>query len=137
MSLIFLYMNTWLYFPSFSKGDILALIIYNFIYICKKISKYIDWLIDWFNDWFKLIHSLWLVDLTTDFIDPFLVIDWFNDWFYLIHSLWLIDLVSGDNHYEMKVGAASKGIIQRDFQHHATVYKSPYAKVRLKIDRTK
>ena len=29
----------------------------------------------------------------------------------------------------MKVGAASKGIIQRDFQHHATVYKSPYAKV--------
>jgi len=33
----------------------------------------------------------------------------------------------GDN-YEMKVGAASKGIIQRDFQHHATVYKSPYAK---------
>ncbi|XP_023339341.1 protein hu-li tai shao isoform X1 [Eurytemora carolleeae] len=35
----------------------------------------------------------------------------------------------GDNHYEMKVGAASKGIIQRDFQHHATVYKSPYAKV--------
>jgi len=30
--------------------------------------------------------------------------------------------------YEMKVGAASKGIIQRDFQHHATVYKSPYAK---------
>jgi len=34
----------------------------------------------------------------------------------------------GDNNYEMKVGAASKGIIQRDFQHHATVYKSPYAK---------
>jgi len=33
----------------------------------------------------------------------------------------------GDN-YEMKVGAASKGIIQRDYQHHATVYKSPYAK---------
>merc|ERR1719228_1328327 len=28
----------------------------------------------------------------------------------------------------MKVGAASKGIIQRDFQHHATVFKSPYAK---------
>lgn len=26
------------------------------------------------------------------------------------------------------VGAASKGIIQRDFQHHATVYKAPYAK---------
>jgi len=26
------------------------------------------------------------------------------------------------------VGAASKGIIQRDYQHHATVYKSPYAK---------
>lgn len=30
--------------------------------------------------------------------------------------------------YEMKVGAASKGIIQRDFQNHATVFKSPYAK---------
>ena len=28
----------------------------------------------------------------------------------------------------MKIGAASKGIIQRDFQHHATVFKSPYAK---------
>lgn len=26
------------------------------------------------------------------------------------------------------VGAASKGIIQRGFQHNATVYKSPYAK---------
>lgn len=26
------------------------------------------------------------------------------------------------------VGAASKGIIQRDFQHNATVYKSAYAK---------
>ncbi|XP_065564508.1 protein hu-li tai shao-like isoform X4 [Artemia franciscana] len=26
------------------------------------------------------------------------------------------------------VGAASKGIIQRDFQHHALVYKTPYAK---------
>ena len=26
------------------------------------------------------------------------------------------------------VGAASKGIIQRDFQHHAVVYKTPYAK---------
>merc|ERR1719427_319944 len=30
--------------------------------------------------------------------------------------------------YGMKVGAARKGIIQRDFQHHATVFKSPYAK---------
>merc|ERR1711997_145504 len=29
---------------------------------------------------------------------------------------------------DFKVGAASKGIIQRDFQHHATVYKSAYAK---------
>lgn len=26
------------------------------------------------------------------------------------------------------VGAASKGIIQRNFQHHAVVYKTPYAK---------
>merc|ERR1711915_296466 len=34
----------------------------------------------------------------------------------------------GDTGYNMKVGAASKGIIQRDFQHHATVFKSPYAK---------
>ncbi len=32
-------------------------------------------------------------------------------------------------HYDLKVGAASKGIIQRDYQHNATVYKSPYAKV--------
>ena len=31
------------------------------------------------------------------------------------------------NHVVM-VGAASKGIIQRDFQHNATVYKSAYAK---------
>jgi len=29
---------------------------------------------------------------------------------------------------DYKVGAASKGIIQRDYQHHATVFKSPYAK---------
>ena len=29
---------------------------------------------------------------------------------------------------DYKVGAASKGIIQRDFQHHATVFKSAYAK---------
>lgn len=28
----------------------------------------------------------------------------------------------------MLVGAASKGIIQRSFQHNATVYKTPYAK---------
>lgn len=26
------------------------------------------------------------------------------------------------------MGAASKGIIQREFQHNATVYKTPYAK---------
>ena len=26
------------------------------------------------------------------------------------------------------MGAASKGIIQRDFQHHATVFRSAYAK---------
>ncbi len=32
------------------------------------------------------------------------------------------------DHVDYKVGAASKGIIQRDFQHHATVYKSVYAK---------
>lgn len=31
------------------------------------------------------------------------------------------------NHVVM-VGAASKGIIQREFQHNATVYKSAYAK---------
>lgn len=28
----------------------------------------------------------------------------------------------------MLVGAASKGIIQRGFQHNAMVYKTPYAK---------
>ena len=33
-----------------------------------------------------------------------------------------------DGYGQMKIGAASKGIIQRDFQHHATVFKSPYAK---------
>ena len=33
-----------------------------------------------------------------------------------------------DGYGSMKIGAASKGIIQRDFQHHATVFKSPYAK---------
>ena len=33
-----------------------------------------------------------------------------------------------DGYGTMKIGAASKGIIQRDFQHHATVFKSPYAK---------
>ena len=32
------------------------------------------------------------------------------------------------NFYFCQIGAASKGIIQRDFQHNATVYKSPYAK---------
>merc|ERR1711981_1009612 len=32
------------------------------------------------------------------------------------------------DHVDFKVGAASKGIIQRDFQHHATVFKSAYAK---------
>ena len=32
------------------------------------------------------------------------------------------------DHVDYKVGAASKGIIQRDYQHHATVYKSVYAK---------
>lgn len=31
-------------------------------------------------------------------------------------------------HHVVMVGAASKGIIQRDFQHNATVYKSAYAK---------
>ena len=37
------------------------------------------------------------------------------------------DIHVGDGSH-LKVGAASKGIIQRDFQHNATVYKSPYAK---------
>ena len=35
---------------------------------------------------------------------------------------------SNKTNISSQVGAASKGIIQRDFQHHATVYKSPYAK---------
>lgn len=34
---------------------------------------------------------------------------------------------AGDN-VDFKVGAASKGIIQRDFQHHAQVFGSAYAK---------
>ena len=34
----------------------------------------------------------------------------------------------GADNVDYKVGAASKGIIQRDFQHNATVYKSVYAK---------
>jgi adducin len=29
---------------------------------------------------------------------------------------------------DFKVGAASKGIIQRDYQHHATVYKTAYSR---------
>jgi len=33
-----------------------------------------------------------------------------------------------DHGVDFRVGAASKGIIQRDFQHHATVFKSAYAK---------
>ena len=33
-----------------------------------------------------------------------------------------------DNNVDYKVGAASKGIIQRDYQHHATVYKSAYSR---------
>merc|ERR1712079_141052 len=32
------------------------------------------------------------------------------------------------DHVDYKVDAASKGIIQRDFQHHATVFKSAYAR---------
>ncbi|XP_040567402.1 protein hu-li tai shao isoform X2 [Lepeophtheirus salmonis] len=36
--------------------------------------------------------------------------------------------VHSGEHVDFKVGAASKGIIQRDFQHHATVYGSAYAK---------
>lgn len=36
--------------------------------------------------------------------------------------------LSGTGDQVILVGAASKGIIQRDFQHHAVVYKSPYAK---------
>lgn len=33
-----------------------------------------------------------------------------------------------DHPVDFKVGAASKGIIQRDFQHHATVFRSAYAR---------
>ncbi|XKL64420.1 hypothetical protein PGB90_004506 [Kerria lacca] len=36
--------------------------------------------------------------------------------------------MSGTNDQIILVGAASKGIIQREFQHNATVYKTPYAK---------
>merc|ERR1712071_381811 len=34
----------------------------------------------------------------------------------------------GTGDHVVVVGAASKGIIQRDFQHHAMVYRTPYAK---------
>ena len=36
--------------------------------------------------------------------------------------------VDGHGNHVVMVGAASKGIIQREFQHNATVYKSAYAK---------
>jgi len=36
--------------------------------------------------------------------------------------------MSGTGDHVILVGAASKGIIQRDFQHNAVVYKQPYAK---------
>lgn len=35
---------------------------------------------------------------------------------------------AGTSDQVILVGAASKGIIQREFQHNATVYKTPYAK---------
>lgn len=35
---------------------------------------------------------------------------------------------SGANDHVVLMGAASKGIIQRGYQHNATVYKAPYAK---------
>src|SRR5699024_12579340 len=38
------------------------------------------------------------------------------------------DLGTVPGNHVVMVGAASKGIIQRDFQHNATVYKSAYAK---------
>lgn len=36
--------------------------------------------------------------------------------------------VSGASDHVVLMGAASKGIIQRGYQHNATVYKAPYAK---------
>lgn len=36
--------------------------------------------------------------------------------------------VSGASDHVVLMGAASKGIIQRGYQHNATVYKTPYAK---------
>lgn len=36
--------------------------------------------------------------------------------------------MSGTSDQVILVGAASKGIIQREYQHNATVYKTPYAK---------
>lgn len=36
--------------------------------------------------------------------------------------------ISGTGEQVVLVGAASKGIIQRGFQHNAMVYKTPYAK---------
>lgn len=36
--------------------------------------------------------------------------------------------MSGASDHVVLMGAASKGIIQRGYQHNATVYKAPYAK---------
>lgn len=42
--------------------------------------------------------------------------------------LWKDATISGTGEQVVLVGAASKGIIQRGFQHNAMVYKTPYAK---------
>lgn len=42
--------------------------------------------------------------------------------------LWQDAVMSGTGDQVVLVGAASKGIIQRDFQHNAMVYKSAYSK---------
>ena len=48
---------------------------------------------------------------------------------YYTLQLWFQDAtISGTGEQVVLVGAASKGIIQRGFQHNAMVYKTPYAK---------
>lgn len=53
----------------------------------------------------------------------------FNLYILVVFVLFYKDAtISGTGEQVVLVGAASKGIIQRGFQHNAMVYKTPYAK---------
>jgi adducin len=47
---------------------------------------------------------------------------------FIIFIIYKDATISGTGEQVVLVGAASKGIIQRGFQHNAMVYKTPYAK---------